>query len=144
MVFSVHRRIRNLDRSTKERTVHQENEKQKVDRKSVVKEKIERPDLNREGHRIESCQDHKWRLCDESGVFFMSSAYCYVLYSLTHSKHYTRSNRDIERKMSEHNSCKDKFTSTGLPWSLVYIEESETLTEARRRQQYIKRMKSRK
>ena len=74
----------------------------------------------------------------------MSSAYCYVLYSPTLSKHYIGSTPDIERRLSEHNRGKDKFTSTGLPWSLVYIEEFETLTEARRREQYIKRMKSRK
>ena len=75
----------------------------------------------------------------------MSSAYCYILYSPTLSKHYIGSTPDIERRLSEHNNRgKDKFTSTGLPWSLVYIEEFETLTEARRREQYIKRMKSRK
>ena len=74
----------------------------------------------------------------------MLSAYCYILYSPILNKHYIGSTPDIERRLSEHNRGKDKFTRMGLPWSLVYIEEFETLTEARRREHYIKRMKSRK
>ncbi|TMI93477.1 MAG: GIY-YIG nuclease family protein [Bacteroidetes bacterium] len=74
----------------------------------------------------------------------MSSAYCYILYSPSLDKYYVGSTTDIARRVQEHNRGKDKFTRTGRPWTLVYREEFESLIEARGRERYIKRMKSRK
>src|SRR5437867_1337789 len=74
----------------------------------------------------------------------MSSAYCYILYSPSLDKYYVGSTTDIARRVQEHNRGKDKFTRTGRPWTLVYREEFERLIEARGRERYIKRMKSRK
>jgi putative endonuclease len=50
----------------------------------------------------------------------------------------------MERRLDEHNRGKEKFTKTGLPWKLVYKEEFESLAQARKRENYIKKMKSRK
>ena len=71
-------------------------------------------------------------------------AYCYILYSTKLNKYYIGSTIDIERRLEEHNRGKEKFTKTGMPWNLEYKEQFEELKQARKREQYIKRMKSRK
>ena len=71
-------------------------------------------------------------------------ACCYILYSLKLNKYYVGSTTDIERRLEEHNRGKEKFTKTGLPWRLVYKEEFGELRQARQREYYIKKMKSRK
>ena len=73
----------------------------------------------------------------------MSSAYCYILYSAKLDKYYVGSTPDVERRLDDHNRGKEKFTRMGIPWKLVHVEEFETLTQARQREKYIKRMKSR-
>jgi putative endonuclease len=70
--------------------------------------------------------------------------YCYILYSQKLNKYYVGSTSDIERRLDEHNRGKEKFTRTGMPWVLVFKEAFESLQNARRREQYIKRQKSRK
>ena len=71
-------------------------------------------------------------------------AYCYILYSLKLNKYYVGSTTDLDRRVKEHNRGKEKFTATGTPWTLVYKEQFEAIIEARHREYYIKRMKSRK
>jgi len=50
----------------------------------------------------------------------------------------------MERRLQDHIRGKEKYTRTGLPWELVYKEEFELLQQARQREFYIKKMKSRK
>jgi putative endonuclease len=69
--------------------------------------------------------------------------FVYILYSQKLNKYYIGSTTDIERRVEEHNRGKEKFTSTGLPWKLVYNEEYDNLTLARQRERFIKKMKSR-
>lgn len=69
---------------------------------------------------------------------------CYILFSEKLNKYYVGSTSDIERRLAEHNRGKEKFTKTGIPWTLVYTEPFIELTEARRREGFIKKMKSRK
>jgi putative endonuclease len=71
-------------------------------------------------------------------------AFCYILYSDKLDKYYVGSTSDIERRVIDHNRGKEKFTKTGLSWTLTYQESFETLPEARRRELYIKKQKSRK
>jgi putative endonuclease len=75
-------------------------------------------------------------------AFFMPCVY--ILYSEKLNKYYIGACSDIDRRMYEHNIGHSKFTSTGTPWKLVYKEEFETLTEAKKRENKIKSMKSRK
>ena len=77
-----------------------------------------------------------------SGVFFM--AYCYILYSEKLDKYYVGACIDMNRRLYEHNIGHSAFTSRGIPWILKYTEEFSTLTEAKKRESYIKKMKSRK
>ena len=72
------------------------------------------------------------------------TACCYILYSEKLNKYYVGSTTDIERRLLEHNRGKEKFTSTGAPWIMVYKEFFDGLSAARKRELYIKKMKSRK
>ena len=73
------------------------------------------------------------------GLFYFMPAYCYILYSLKLDKYYTGSTFDIERRLTEHNRGKEKFTRLGIPWTLVYKETFEDLSEARKREACIKK-----
>ena len=70
--------------------------------------------------------------------------HAYILYSSKLDKYYVGACIDISRRMHEHNIGHSKFTSTGVPWKLLYVEEFPTLQEAKGRENQIKRMKSRK
>ena len=72
------------------------------------------------------------------------SACVYILFSQFLNKYYVGSTPDIDRRLAEHNRGKEKFTKTGTPWLLVYEEMFIDLKEARTRETYIKRQKSRK
>ena len=68
----------------------------------------------------------------------------YILYSPKLNKYYVGSTTDLERRLTDHNRGKEKFTKTGVPWQLVYSEEFLELKEARARELFIKKQKSRK
>jgi putative endonuclease len=70
--------------------------------------------------------------------------YTYILFSVKLNKYYIGACTDINRRLHEHNTGHSKFTSTGSPWVLKYSETFETLQEAKKRELYIKKMKSRK
>ena len=70
--------------------------------------------------------------------------YTYILYSEKLNKYYVGACIEIKRRLYEHNIGHSKFTSTGIPWKLVYVEESESLKLAKKREMEIKKMKSRK
>jgi len=70
--------------------------------------------------------------------------YTYILYSVKLNKYYVGSCVNLDIRMRQHNLGHSKFTSVGIPWVVVYIEEYAILLEARRRELQIKQMKSRK
>jgi len=48
--------------------------------------------------------------------------FVYVLYSEKLKKRYVGSTKEINKRLSEHNTGKSKFTKVGIPWRLVYTE----------------------
>jgi putative endonuclease len=70
-------------------------------------------------------------------------AWVYILYSKKIDKYYVGACTDLDRRFYEHNLGRSKFTSTGIPWELVYTEEWEDLVLAKQRELKIKKMKSR-
>jgi putative endonuclease len=66
------------------------------------------------------------------------------LYSPKLSKYYVGSTTDLQRRLADHNRGKEKFTKKGIPWQLMYTESFDQLIEARKRERYIKKMKSKK
>ena len=69
--------------------------------------------------------------------------YIYILQSLTDNSYYVGCTENTSRRISEHNSGKVRSTKTRQPWSLRYTEKYNTLSEARSRENQIKRWKSR-
>jgi len=70
-------------------------------------------------------------------------AWVYILYSKKINKYYVGACIDFDRRFYEHNLGHSKFTSTGIPWELVYTEEWDDLVLAKQRELKIKKMKSR-
>jgi len=70
-------------------------------------------------------------------------AWVYILYSRKIDKYYVGACKDLDRRLYEHNLGDSKFTSTGVPWELVYKEEFQDLILAKQRELKIKKMKSR-
>jgi putative endonuclease len=70
--------------------------------------------------------------------------YVYVLYSKSLSKRYVGSSSDINKRLIEHNSGKSKFTKGGIPWRLIYSEQFDTNSEARKREIFLKSGNGRK
>ncbi len=61
----------------------------------------------------------------------------YILYSSRLDKYYIGRTNDINRRLSEHNRIKGKFTDGGIPWSLVYNEVYDTLSDATQRKNFL-------
>lgn len=70
--------------------------------------------------------------------------YVYVLQSLSYNTHYVGSTEDVERRLSEHNAGKCRYTSGRMPWQLVYKEECGGRSEAVRRERFLKSGQGRK
>lgn len=66
----------------------------------------------------------------------------YILYSVKLDRYYVGYTNNIERRLSEHNRLKGKYTDIGIPWVLVYSEEYKTKKEAMDRERFIKNKKS--
>ncbi|MEK7612552.1 MAG: GIY-YIG nuclease family protein [Patescibacteria group bacterium] len=62
----------------------------------------------------------------------------YILKSTTKNITYVGSTPDIDRRLNEHNSGKNVFTSRHRPWRLVYTENYDKLIDARVREKYLK------
>jgi len=70
--------------------------------------------------------------------------FLYILQSLTSGRYYVGSTDDLDRRVSEHQGGKNLATRGRGPWKLVYFEQFDSLLDARRREQEVKRWKSAK
>ncbi len=71
--------------------------------------------------------------------------FVYILYSEKCDKYYIGQTESLERRIEEHNIGKGGvFSSTCLPWKLVYHELFQSRSEAIKREKEIKGKKSRK
>jgi putative endonuclease len=69
--------------------------------------------------------------------------FVYILYSKQIDQYYVGHTQDIEKRLSQHNSARSKSTKKTSDWELVYQERFTTRGEAMRREQTIKKKKSR-
>lgn len=53
------------------------------------------------------------------------------------------STSDLDKRIIKHNQGGSRYTKSKKPWSIVYSEEYATLSEARKRENYLKSLKSR-
>ncbi|MBV6422075.1 MAG: GIY-YIG nuclease family protein [Ignavibacteriota bacterium] len=68
--------------------------------------------------------------------------YVYILKSLKVDRYYIGHTKDLERRLTEHNSCKTRSTKAYVPWKIVYCEKFLTKIEAYQREMEIKSYKS--
>ncbi len=66
----------------------------------------------------------------------------YILYSKSIDRYYVGYTNDLERRLTEHNRKKGKYTDAGIPWLLVYKEEYQVKKDAMEREKFIKNRKS--
>ncbi|HED06936.1 MAG TPA: GIY-YIG nuclease family protein [Ignavibacteria bacterium] len=64
--------------------------------------------------------------------------YVYVLKSINFDKSYVGFTNNLNRRLTEHNKGKSKYTNIYKPWKVVYKEEYNTRKEARKREKYLK------
>ena len=68
----------------------------------------------------------------------------YVLWSEKLQKRYIGSTSNVEERIKNHNNGNSKFTKGGIPWKLVYQESFSTVSEARKRELFLKSGQGRK
>jgi putative endonuclease len=68
----------------------------------------------------------------------MCKYYIYILRSKKDGSFYKGFTNDLSRRLHEHNSGKSQFTSSKIPWELIYWEEFNTKAEAIYREKYLK------
>ena len=64
--------------------------------------------------------------------------YACVLRSRKNGRNYYGSTNDLERRLDEHNSGHTKSLKYIRPLKLIYFEKFSTLSEARRREKFLK------
>ena len=68
--------------------------------------------------------------------------YIYIIQSQKDESYYIGSSGDLPDRIERHNAGRSRYTRTRLPWELVYYEEFRTKSEALKRENQIKRRKS--
>ena len=77
-------------------------------------------------------------------AFFIMTYCCYIIYSAKLDRYYVGHTEDIDIRLTQHNSGISKFTSKANDWLLVYQQLFTTREGARKRENEIKKKKSRK
>jgi len=70
--------------------------------------------------------------------------YIYIIYSEKIDKYYVGQTENVEQRLFSHSIGISTYTSISDDWKLVYTESFETRNEAIRRENEIKKKKSRK
>ena len=69
---------------------------------------------------------------------FLFMVVVYVIESLLDTTWYTGMALDAVKRLSEHNSGKNRFTKGHRPWKIIYTENYPGWTQARAREKYFK------
>jgi putative endonuclease len=70
--------------------------------------------------------------------------YLYILYSPSIDRYYTGITNDVQRRLARHNKGGKKYTTRGIPWELMCVENYSSRKEAETRERYLKSKKTRK
>ncbi len=66
-----------------------------------------------------------------------------ILYSESRNRFYIGSSGNPKERLNRHNAGATKSTKSCRPWKIVYTEQYKDKTDAIKRENYLKRMKSR-
>jgi putative endonuclease len=70
--------------------------------------------------------------------------YTYILESLTDGTYYIGSTKDIEDRITRHNSGRSKYTKSKRPWKIIFTRAFPSRAEAVQLELYLKKKKNRK
>ena len=70
------------------------------------------------------------------------SYFVYIIKSLVDGTYYIGSTKDLSERIERHNHGRSKYTNAKRPWELVYSEEHPDRSSAIKRENEIKRRKS--
>jgi putative endonuclease len=70
--------------------------------------------------------------------------YAYIIQSKSLNKYYVGSTSNLDERIERHNKGRSRYTKNKGPWVLKYKEEFPNLSLARKRENFIKRQKSKK
>lgn len=68
--------------------------------------------------------------------------FVYIIQSEIDNTYYKGFTENPEQRIKQHNNGESRYTSTRIPWKLVYLEECATKREALIREKQIKRFNS--
>ncbi|MBP9815571.1 MAG: GIY-YIG nuclease family protein [Candidatus Levybacteria bacterium] len=68
--------------------------------------------------------------------------FVYLLKSHKDGSFYIGSTGSIEVRLDKHNKGYSKYTKSKRPWTLIHKKEYATISEARKREYYLKSLKS--
>ena len=71
------------------------------------------------------------------------SGYVYIIQSVNSCRYYVGSTPDVDRRLREHNSGKNRSTRNKGPWIIKFKQKYPTLKEARSIEFRIKKLKRR-
>lgn len=69
--------------------------------------------------------------------------YLYILRSKKDQSYYIGSTSNLINRLEGHNKGRSKYTKARRQWELAYNEEFQSLSESKRREYYLKSLKSR-
>jgi len=64
--------------------------------------------------------------------------YVYLLKSKSTGKFYIGQTSDVQARLAKHNAKRSQYTSSGIPWTLVYYEVYPTRKDAIKRELFLK------
>ncbi len=70
--------------------------------------------------------------------------FTYILISYDRKKTYTGSTNDVDRRLEEHNSGKNKFTKAFRPFEMLHLDRFDTLREAIQMEKFYKSITGRR
>ncbi|MCD4769851.1 MAG: GIY-YIG nuclease family protein [Bacteroidales bacterium] len=68
--------------------------------------------------------------------------FVYILKSKKDSSFYIGYTSNLERRLSEHNEGRSRYTAKKAPWELHYFEEFLSKSEAIKRERFLKKQKN--
>lgn len=67
----------------------------------------------------------------------------YIIQSEKDGSYYIGSTKNVDQRLTKHNNGYSRYTKSKTPWKLVYKESHSSLSDAKKREYYIKSLKSR-
>ena len=68
----------------------------------------------------------------------------YILYSISTKQFYKGHTKELSGRLNRHNAGYEKFTATGIPWSLIWHTSKPTKSEAYQLELKLKNLTSKR